>query len=440
MAETVKIALADLLLDVENPRLSMPNIGQRDAQRELAKLQQRKLQILAADVVKYGMNQSDLPIVMPFDDDLRRYVVLEGNRRLVTLRALENPDSMAGAVTPTVLTALRKLSASYQENPIESINCLVVKDRAEAEHWIELRHSGEMEGAGVVRWGSDESDRFRARGRKREPHTQALDFLENRGVLTPEKRRDIPASSFKRLIDTAEVREKLGIDVRNKELVLIGNEKQVAKALMHVANDLASGNTPVKEIYHKDDRINYANNLPTSIVVTPTKKGNPIAPTVIGGQQTMPKPVASTSLPKQRDRLIPRDCTLSVTDARIRRIEAELRNLSLENYTNAVSVLFRVFIELSCDAYIVKEGLATVNMASLQLKISDVSSHLLNRKKLTTEQARPVRRATVKDSFLAPSITLMNGYVHNQHIFPAPGDLRAHWDSLQPFLAAIWSV
>jgi hypothetical protein len=239
MPETLQIPLADLLLDVENPRLSMPNIGQREAQRELAKLQLRKFQMLAADIIKHGVNPADLPIVMPFEDDLRRYVVLEGNRRLVALRSLENPDLMVGAVTAPILNALRKLSVSYQENPIEYLNCLVVKNRAEADHWIELRHSGLLEGAGIMPWGSDEADRFRARGSKRKPHTQALDFLEERGVLTPEKRRRVPATSFKRLIDTSAVRDKLGIDVQNKELVLLGGAKQVAKALMFIIDDLS---------------------------------------------------------------------------------------------------------------------------------------------------------------------------------------------------------
>jgi hypothetical protein len=140
MPDTFPISVADLMIDEANPRLGQPNVGQREAQRELARLQQTKILKLAEDIIRYGVNPSDLPIVMPFDQ--RRYVVLEGNRRLVALRSLENPDSMVGALTAAVLNAMRKLSISYQQNPIESINCLVVKDREEARHWIELRHTG----------------------------------------------------------------------------------------------------------------------------------------------------------------------------------------------------------------------------------------------------------------------------------------------------------
>jgi hypothetical protein len=366
--------VSDLLIDEENPRLNLPNVGQREAQRELAQQQQTKLLKLAEDIVGYGVNPADLPIVMPFDQ--RRHVVLEGNRRLVALRALENPDSMVGALTTSVLSAMRKLSTSYQQNPIESITCLVVKDRDEARHWIELRHTGQKEGAGIVPWGSDESARFRARTGILEPHLQALDLLESRGDLTLEKRRTVPATNLKRLLSTPEVREKLGVDIRDKNLIVLGDEKQVAKALLHVVNDLATGRTKVEDIYTKEKRVAYANNLPTNIVVKPTAQ-SARGSTATTGAQAQPRRSAAARLPKQRVKLIPRDCILNITDPRIARIEQELRNLNFEDYTNAVGVLFRVFIELSCDAYVTKAGLPTAVMDSLSKKLQDVANDLI---------------------------------------------------------------
>jgi hypothetical protein len=436
MAEPLVIPLSNLLIDVENPRLSTPNVGQREALRELAQDQQGKLVKLAQHIVNNGPNQSDLPIVMPFDD--RRYVVLEGNRRLAALRGLENPDSMVGALTQPLVTTLRRLSADYQQNPVESLNCLVVRDREEARPWIELRHTGENEGAGIVGWNANQTGRFRARTRTLEPHLQALDFLEAQGVLTPENRRKVPTASFKRLMSSPVLRGKVGVDVKDKQLQILGNERKVAKALLHVVNDLASGKVKTEHIYTKDDREKYANSLPSSVVVTPAAKGGRPAATK-GTTPATPPRAPAVRLPRQRDKLIPRDCAMNIADPRIRRIEAELRNLSLEDYTNAVSVLFRVFIELSADAYIARIPLSTGVMANLATKIQDVANDLVARGQLTHEQARPVRRAAVRDSFLAPSITLLHGYVHNPHIFPAPGDLRAHWDSLQPFFIAIWT-
>src|SRR6185437_7593539 len=139
MPEISSIPLSDLLIDTQNPRLEQPNTGQREALRAFAGDQKAKLIALAKDIVGFGMNPSELAIVMPFHDDLRRYVVLEGNRRFTALKALENPEWLVGAMQPGEVDEMRRLSKIYQESPIESVPC-VVMTRDEAQHWMELRH------------------------------------------------------------------------------------------------------------------------------------------------------------------------------------------------------------------------------------------------------------------------------------------------------------
>ena len=430
--EVKSIRPVDLLIDSQNPRLVQPNVGQREALRSLAERQGKKLSTLAADIVKYGVNPSDLMIVMPAKDSRKRYKVLEGNRRLTAIRALENPESFAGSIPTTTLNLLRRLSRQYEDAPVEEINCLVVKKRTEAHHWIELRHTGENKGAGIVSWGSEEAGRFRSRDGHIPPHMQALDMLEQREDLTPEYRRKIPTTSFKRLLDTPEVREKLGIEIDGGVLRYLAPENKVSKALLYIAQDLATGRTKVADIYHRNQRVEYAESLPSSIVVKPTHKAKAASPT----RQTRKK---KRTRRKQRTSLIPEDCVLGVTDSRAQQIEEELRGLHLETYPNAIAVLFRVFIELSVDAYVEANGISPKN-EKLREKMRTVVDDLVSSGQLTKDQASPVRKALQKNSWLAPSLDLMNDYVHNRSVYPAPGDLRAHWSSLQAFFTAIWSV
>ena len=432
---------ANLLIDEQNPRLLEPNEGQQRALQSLAKHLGPKLSALAAHIVANGLNPAELLIVSQLSDP-ERYTVMEGNRRLAAIRALENPETVAGAATPNVLNKIRKLSRDYLDNPIEEIPCIVVKNREEARPWIELRHTGENDGAGLVPWGSDESGRFKARSGSLPLHIQALDFLQERDALNTEMRKRLPTTSFKRLVESPAVRSKLGVERVKGMLELRADPVAVTNALMRIINDLAAGNIKVGDIYLKSQREAYAAKLPDVAMAEPATHGdkrfrpNAGLSAVADNQPTK----GATRILRTRDRLIPSDCLLSIPSGRIRDIYGELRKLSLENYKNAVSVLFRVFIELSVDAYIEKNSeLDVTTKDKLRKKIEIVSIELENKKRINQQQARAVRSANQDHSSIAPGITTLHSYVHNEHIFPAPTDLRQHWSSLQPFVTAIWA-
>jgi len=444
MTEIKSVPLVDILIDVENPRLPQPSVGQREAIRGIAGEQGPKLLAMAEHIVQNGLNPADHLYVMPLKPGEQRFVVLEGNRRLSTLKGLDNPDLLDGAVTASILKEFHRLNKQYQQSPIENVSCIVFNSREEADPWIQLKHDGELEGAGIVRWGSDDKARYRARiGKTKQPaleiQTQVLNFLEHRGDLTTAERRKVPATSYKRLLETPRFREKMGIEFEDGRIKALADEDIVAKALLYVAKALMSRKIRTKDIYDIADRIKYADSLPLDIVVTQTKNsgGGIVLKTEIPGAKAKIK--AKVKKAKLRDRLIPGDCVLSIGDARLVDIDRELRSLSLEDTPNAVSVLFRVFIELSCDAYVIRVKLPTAEKDFLGKKLQDVVKDLVNQKKLTEKQAEPVMRAGAKDSFLCPSVTLMNQYIHNINMVPSPTDLRAHWDSLQPFVIAVWA-
>ena len=160
--------------------------------------------------MNHGLDPSDLIIVMPFGGGFGRYAVLDGNRRLTALRALETPDLLVDVLPQALLNAMRRFSNEYNNAPIHEVQCAVFDNRDEANHWIELRNAGEAGGAGSVQWGSDEKDRFRARnGGKPNLATQALDFLETRGDITHEQRRDTATTTLTRILGSPDIRPKL---------------------------------------------------------------------------------------------------------------------------------------------------------------------------------------------------------------------------------------
>ena len=445
-----QIAIADLLIDTENPRFVDLNQGQRVAIRSMAADQGKKLISLAKDIIEHGLNPSEFLLAIPSDNESSRYVVLEGNRRLTTLKILENPELINGAVTSSLLKQFRNLSSQYLETPILNVLCSVVDNRQAANHWIEIRHTGENEGSGIVRWGGEETARFRQRSGQAEPHLQILDFLENRGYLTEEARKAVPITNLKRLLSTPYVRTKLGLDLeREKGLVTRFPDEEIAKGLKRVIEDLAYGDVKVKDIYTKDDRIRYidgllADELPN--ISDPDAQFRPLdsedaksenSSSIDGATDT--NKTKSAPSHKSRKKLIPRECVLHIQERRINEIYRELKKLDVYEFPNAAGPLLRIFVELTIDSYITKNNVTIDERAKLRDKITKVADELKQQSKLSGQELKPVRAAAQSNTYLASSVTTMNEYVHNYHFSPVPLDLVTAWDNLQRFIVAIWN-
>lgn len=445
MRDIARIPISNLLIDVNNPRLSDIQANQTAAIRAIASQQKNKLLTLANDIIEYGTDPSTLPIVAPIERGSEHYVALEGNRRIAILKILENPDIILGAMEKNLYHAFVEISKEYQKEPIKIVTCVILDEEEEINHWLEIRHTGENKGAGVVKWGSAETARFKQRSGNKEFHIQVLEFLENRGDIKAYERKKVPVTSLKRLLTTPYVRTKLGIDLRDGEIVSRFNDNQVAKGLKRIVKDLATGEVPVKKIYTKEDRISYIDSITTEYLPDINKPKSNFH--VLGTQSASQEPLATDNselsiknIPsgKQRVNLIQRDYVITINEARVNEVYHELRKLDLEEFSNAVSVLFRVFLELSIDVYIHKHHLSAKDNDSMGKKLQGVATHLKFTGKINDQQVKYILHIAQKNNFLASTLTTLHQYVHNPYFSPKPSDLRATWDSLEFFITAIW--
>lgn len=449
MPETVHVAVSDLLLDQENARLTESQENQQDTAAALAKLQGGKLINLAEDIVREGLDPTVLPVIVPTDDVKKRYRVLEGNRRVLALKALETPSLVAHVLSTSDRARLVKLADKYADNPIGEIQCVLFADPQEAWHWIFLRHTGENEGVGVSPWGANERDRFEARHGERSSARQIMDFVEKHGRLSDEAKASSAGiiTNLSRLMKTPEVRERLGVDLVQGVVYARHPTDQVAKGLTRVVEDLLIGAVQVPDIYHADQRRTYAASLPARDL--PTKKSRLSVPEKLDDltagtapAQTPPKtPSRRTKKPKIRTSLIPKDSALDINLPRVNAIYLELLDLSVEKNPNATSVLLRVFVELSIDHYLDSEGYsADVLHKSLAEKIVIAAKKLRSTGTINEAGEKAMRKIASSSGLLSPSTTTFNQYVHNYYVHPSPTDLRSQWDELEPFMKAIWST
>ena len=212
MHETADIAVADLLLDEQNPRLPDEHTTQQAVYLALAKQQGQKLLRLAEDIMKQGsVDPTTLTAVVPTTDSRRRYKVVEGNRRVLALKAIETPSIVRSEYSTSDQKKWNELCARFGEAPIDKITCVIFDSEESARHWVELRHTGANDGVGVVEWDANEKDRWKARHGSRQPAGQVIDFVDRVGGVEPGNAKIL--TNVNRLIVSKPVAEALGIEI-----------------------------------------------------------------------------------------------------------------------------------------------------------------------------------------------------------------------------------
>lgn len=447
MAEDKTYNLSDLLLDTENPRID-EQASQRAAIEELVKDQGRKLLKLAEHMAVNGFHPAERPMVVPVEDGTERAVVVEGNRRILAAKCLVNPDLLEGVATNHFIKTMKGHAGVADATQLERVRCTVFDNREDADPWIELKHTGENGGVGVVKWGAPEVGRFSERRGKKRPDLQALDFVAEHAdlpedVLEKVQDRKLAITNLQRLLNDGYVRERLGIEKVDGRLTTTLPDDEVAKGLGRIVRDLVEKKIKVTDIEHKPDRAKYVDtiisggagpdlsksegasrDLTSSSGEKATKSGKPS-----GGAK---KNDGSKSSGK-RKKLVPAGFSMHCDD-RLADLLRELRRLPLRDYPNAVGVLFRVFLELSIDAFIDAKGIAFPTNPSLSWKLNTAAQSLEDDGVMSKNELKPVRAAAQKGSLMPAAVTTMHDFVHNRHHRPDPDSLRTQWDNLSAFL------
>jgi len=448
----VNLKIDQLLLDSVNPRIGSAS-NQRDALQKIIDDQGSKLAELAEDIATEGMSPIERLLVLREKKHGGRFVAVEGNRRVAALKILSNPAvlvslSLGGAIQKR----FERLAKNFSRTSIEPIACFEVATRDEAKKWIYLRHTGENDGRGVVGWSGLASARFRGT----DPALQALEFVRAHGNLDEQHRRlldtGFPITTLDRLLSTREVRDLIGVDVKEGKLRsgLPGDE--IIKPLRRMVLDLAEKKINVSNLKNRAAQVEYVKSLENDDKPNLAKKGavREVRDFKVGEFKVKAAPAAAAKRrgydPSERKTLIPRTLKLNISVAKIAEIYKELRSLKMDDNPHSCAVLLRVFLELSVDFYMDANKLETRFKAnggkmmdkSLKKKVTEVVDDLVKVKGFRRNDFSGVGRS-VGDSSSPLHIDLLHAYVHSQFQKPKTRDLRSAWDEAEPFFARIWA-
>ncbi|NOT04744.1 MAG: hypothetical protein HOP27_09125 [Anaerolineales bacterium] len=442
-----KIPVNQLLVDTQNPRLPEMQTNQDDAIRLMIKAQGSKVFALAQHLATYGTNPASLLIVIPNPENQKKYYVLDGNRRLTALRLLERPGLSEGILNGSIFQKIKDLSLKYKNNPVNELECVVFNDREQADLWVQLIHRGENQGVGLVKWDGQVAARYDERKglgeRGAAASLQILDLIKEDKNLSQKTHEKIesgkfPITSLTRLINTPYVRKKIGLNIKNN--MVDAFEDKTIKSLAKIVDDLGTEYKTVSDIKRVGQRIDYIDNL---FEPRPIEAENLREETLVNSLSTVGVKKKAPKEEKLRTTLIPREFLADVTQSRINKIFVELKKLDVNEFPNAASVMFRVFLELSLDHYLeetIKWSDAQIDNSGLAQKLIAVATDFEKKQKMNSQQLAPIRKAAGGQTLLVASIKTLHSYVHNKYFSPIPSELKTAWDDMATFVSNLWPV
>lgn len=345
------LKIDELLLDLINPRTRKVE-SQRDALQGVIDDQKSRLAALAEDIAEHGLNPADRLLVM-HQRSPKGYVTLEGNRRVATLQILKNPSVLAGLTLPASLKKRLEGSAKkFRASKVEPIPCFSFADRDNAKRWIEMRHTGQGSGEGIVNWSGFAAARFRGNS----PSLQAIDLVKRFGDLNDEERENLensfPISILDRIMGSKPMKDAFRLKTSNDILYSNITANEVIKPLDYVIKEILSGTLTNRTLNKKGDQLQYLANMPKSAIPDLSKTIDETPADAFGQTDFKPRKAKrrKRAAPTQKG-IWPRDFSLTIQVDRIRDIFAELKGLEIEKNKNAIAVLMRIVLEMSADEY-----------------------------------------------------------------------------------------
>ena len=163
------ININEMLNYEENPRHDIATNQQDTLKMLIDKVGATYMFNLSKDIYLNGLIDVNIPVVV-WDNNKKKYIVYEGNRRIACLKILENPN-LIESINKPLKERIEKLILENKPNFSSDIQCFVT-DKNHAFFIMERIHAGEDKGRGLKAWSSREKQVFMDRkdGASHIPH------------------------------------------------------------------------------------------------------------------------------------------------------------------------------------------------------------------------------------------------------------------------------
>lgn len=446
------VPLSQLLLDELNPR-HRPVTTQEAALHEVVRRDPRKLLNLATDIAANGLSPIDRLIIMKSEDG-KKFVVLEGNRRLAALRLLAKP---AACPDSSYLPKFEAVSAVAAHRPTR-VRCYEVASRDEARPLLERRHAGELGGIGVIRWSAMQRTRnSSAPGHQERVALTTLDWLDGKAVAGSNQHlaelldavAEEKFTTFGRLAGDPDFRAYCGFDIRGDVFTVTDTAENVVLRLSLVLDDFRSERKlTVTELKVKEQRLAYIETLRARMAGAdesdvdndqeadagddddPGAGAGSTDGSDSGGDEGGPGGADQDEQEgeqEEEDKPPPMKlfvgASLSNCSLRVRKVLNEVQKIPIRTYPNSAAALIRMVIELA-----VLEAHDKCSWPAPPQKDPKLRHHVDNAIRQLDPSMKATRYLTLRQELhkrdsLINTVTL-NAFLHDPHYVPSAPNMR----------------
>ncbi|MFC6353013.1 hypothetical protein ACFP6B_03780 [Rothia nasimurium] len=486
--EIIVDVVDDLKLDPRNVRLDIPEgVPESDIIQDL--FTNEKALSLVEGITKVGLLTHEVPVVLERDGQL---IVVEGNRRVAALKAIQNPY-----LAPDHQARITKHAQSLpNRNTIRYITVKKAPSQDDADQLVAALHTGNQR----VAWSpARQAAFFQAQldaGKSAQTLIDQYPTIDVRKFITRSKilelfrsvdyddaslgdyvnKRRFPVSTLARLYENDKFLALVGIEIRNDtgDVALTSNAAFFKKVATKIVSDMRDQviNTRIlnktsskRYIAYMDDlrdmrdkyqddtskdeaaiRVGpYTSDPPSRRLDQPVTNSKIQEPIAQGNEDYKSKELGRNSpkpFPKKLKYLNTNNLSVpSNFPASIHEILKELSAINIENFPNASLDLLRTFLEKTIKAYAevlgeeIKKSSNSEGFVYLSHCLTWLEEHFKSTKQTTFIQ--PVQKIRSNRYGFVASKTHLDATNHNHHIVATPDDVRECWAAIEGVLKAV---
>ncbi|HLD53783.1 MAG TPA: hypothetical protein VJA82_10785 [Sediminibacterium sp.] len=432
-----KISINDLVLDTKNVRLGTEYNSSDEIINDLF-VNEDAMQILE-NIAQNGYFPDEPPVVVK---EQGKFVVLEGNRRVVSLKAMIDP-TMAPTRYASRITKLMEAKI-----PIEYVMVHIATSRNEAMEYLAAKHTkttrkpwsalrrayfyyAQKESGQSV---EDLMERYQGVDipsyiKMHEMHNVAMSLknisedirkkVSNKGIFN--------ITTLERFYSDKYVQEKIGLDFNKKTgEAMIPATPDFDKVYSRVVTDIAAGiATSRKELTKENDRKKYINSVVTEVLEGKefNKKGKKSASSF-----RPTKPVISS-----QKGLIPKIYEDTLNAPGVGRVLWELQNIDYAKFPNATADLLRTFLEITLKKYLQEIGSMPIRKGGQFIFLKNVLD------KMKADLQRDMNPQLVQViTEIENNKWYLDSINHNPDVFAVEGRVKDAWDQVLPLIKFVF--